>query len=200
MFLLAKAVVFCCNKRMKAAEVRLFEAAETVDVPTLRAMLLPEILCGGRLVNSVGDEESIPLSAGKTPLHAAVLAYNGENTEAYLEAVRLLLAAGANVNAADAEGVTPLHWLVIHGSRDAVALEVLRLLLAAGADVEQADKDGWTPLISAAHYQNVTLMPALLLAGADVNAQDALGKTPAAHATRPQEADLLRAAGGVAAD
>ena len=58
------------------------------------------------------------------------------------DAVRNLLAGGADVDAARGDGMTGLHWAARHGS-----IEIARLLLAAGADRETATRLGdHTPL------------------------------------------------------
>jgi ankyrin repeat protein/mono/diheme cytochrome c family protein len=73
---------------------------------------------------------------GATALHYAVL--YGD-----LRQVRAVLDKGADVNAADLDGVTPLIWAV---ADDAKA----RLLVERGADVNAASESGVTPLIAAA--------------------------------------------------
>jgi len=57
------------------------------------------------------------------------------------EALRALLAAGADVNAAVDDGWTCLHSAVKGGHADAV-----RLLLDSGADPGSATTSGWTAL------------------------------------------------------
>ncbi len=163
---------------MKKLHCPLPLATELLHVEQLRDLLRCELLCCGRAVLIRGDDD-------RTPLHVAVLAYSEEEREAWLECIRLLLVAGAEVNARDREGVTPLHWLVISQAREpheVAPLMAMQMLLAAGADVNAPDKDGWTPLISAAKYGAAHLVPALLLAGADVSAQDAAGNTALTHA------------------
>jgi hypothetical protein len=59
--------------------------------------------------------------------------------------VRALLEAGADANAADRSGNTPLIEAI---KRD--RLELVKALLAAGADTDMQDKDGYTPLMHAA--------------------------------------------------
>ena len=70
--------------------------------------------------------ESRPGLAGRTALHHAV--QRGD-----AEAVEVLLAAGANANAVDARGNTPLHLLAQRDRRSADEA-VVRGLVAAGAD------------------------------------------------------------------
>ena len=69
-----------------------------------------------------------------TPLHAA-LAGRGDAA-----VVDLLLSAGADVNAAAAQGVTPLHVAASRGSR-----ELITRLLARGANPGATMADGTTP-------------------------------------------------------
>lgn len=99
--------------------------------------------------------------------------------------LQTLLAAGADVNAADADGNTALHLAARQGHLDAV-----KALLAAGADVNAADAQGWTPLFKAAYNHELDcgfapVVQALADAGADVNARIFYGLTP-----------LMLAAGG----
>ena len=84
---------------------------------------------------------------------------------------RVLLAAGANPNAINDNGGTPLGWSVY------LAPDVGQLLLGAGAHVDApSDRDGRTPLWRAACAGNTDLVAALLGAGADP-AASASGKS-----------------------
>lgn len=58
-----------------------------------------------------------------------------------LTAVKTLLAGGENVNAANAQGNTALHYAVATGNS-----EMVKLLLAHNADMNAANSKGWTPL------------------------------------------------------
>ena len=71
-------------------------------------------------------------------LHEAV-DYNQQNPPA---AVAALLAAGADVNARNRSGLTPLHLAASSNENPAV----IGLLLEAGANLEARDDDGDTPL------------------------------------------------------
>ena len=58
-----------------------------------------------------------------------------------ITAVETLLAGGENVNAANAQGNTALHYAVATGNS-----EMVKLLLAHNADMNAANSKGWTPL------------------------------------------------------
>ncbi len=82
---------------------------------------------------------SVRLGNGDTPLHRAALADRMEMSYA-------LLKHGADPNAANATGWTPLHYAVTTNS-----LDCIRLLLNAQAN-PQAEAKGWTPLLLAARF------------------------------------------------
>ncbi|TDA37117.1 MAG: hypothetical protein DSO07_12820 [Thermoproteota archaeon] len=89
-----------------------------------------------------------------------------------LEKVKKLLDRGADVNARDKDGWTPLHWASVHGH-----LDVIKLLVERGADVN-ASNHGWTPLHEAASRGHLNVVKFLVERGADVNARDREGRTP----------------------
>ena len=62
-----------------------------------------------------------------------------------LDVARLLIDSGAEVDATDENGCTPLHWAALNNS-----LGMARLLLDRGADVDARTENGWTPLQRAA--------------------------------------------------
>jgi hypothetical protein len=131
--------------------------------------------------------------------------------------VRELLRKGANANAKDRGGWTPLHWAAFWGHVDVAKLllehgadvnardedsrtplhvaaagghaEVARLLLERGADANARGKDGWTPLHYAASYGHADVARLLLDHGADPSIRDKDGRTPLdiARATRHKE-------------
>ena len=88
------------------------------------------------------------------------------------KSVQELIDAGADVNARDADGKSPLHWVA------KASLETITTLLEAGGDVNARDYLDRTPL----HFVSATSTPenvALLLgAGAEVNARTANDWTP----------------------
>ena len=110
---------------------------------------------------------------GAEPLHYAADA-NRWNPSAQAETIEYLLLAGANPNAVDANGATPLHRAV--RTRSAAAV---RALLAGGADVHATNTNGSTPYNLAVHNtgrggsgsaqareQQAEIMALLLAAGA----------------------------------
>ncbi|CAJ1330654.1 unnamed protein product, partial [Effrenium voratum] len=84
--------------------------------------------------------------------------------------VRLLLRGRANVNDADAKGVTALHIAVFEGN-----MELCKTLLLARADVEATDRHGQTPLFFAPAKEICRL---LVERRADVGALNRKGQTP----------------------
>ena len=102
-------------------------------------------------------------------------------------ALRQLLADGADVNARNKFGDTPLHF-----AAQRKHVEAVRLLLAAGANVNARGLQEVTPLHGAVGAETVSL---LLAAGADVNARSEFGATPLHKAAGAETASLLLAAG-----
>jgi ankyrin repeat protein len=83
-------------------------------------------------------------------------------------AITALLAKGADVNAADGRGTTPLLWALQspHYDSDAAKREPLvKLLLSHGAAVNAADKSGSTPMDTALKLGHMPLVEALARAG-----------------------------------
>ena len=84
-----------------------------------------------------------------------------------LDECRRLLDDGANVNAGDNEGWTPLILAARSGNP-----EICKMLLKAGANVNACTKFETTPLMMAASSANPAVCRMLLGAGADVNARN----------------------------
>jgi ankyrin repeat protein len=110
------------------------------------------------------------------------------------DALRTLLGKGANVNAAEGDGTTALHWA---SYRDDV--ESADLLIRAGASVNAANDLGATPLWTASLNGSELMVRRLLSAGANPNAALLAGETPVMIASRsgkPAVVEQLIASGG----
>jgi ankyrin repeat protein len=103
------------------------------------------------------------------------------------EAVRALIAASADVNAATADGATALHWAVHLDD-----LETVDLLIRAGARVTVPNRYGVPPLALAAENGNPLIIERLLRAGADPNGAQPEGETVLMTAARTGSAAALR--------
>ena len=91
-----------------------------------------------------------------------------------VEAVKTLLKNGADVNGAQGDGMTALHWAARNGDA-----ELTQMLLFAGANVKATTRlGGYTPLMMAASQGHAAVIAALLTGGSDAKAANALGTTP----------------------
>jgi ankyrin repeat protein len=102
-------------------------------------------------------------------------------------AVRKLLEQHADVNAAQPDGATALHWAVFHSDKDMVDL-----LLKAGANPKAANREGTTPLWLASVNGDAPVIAALLNAGADANEKLPLGRTPLMVASRTGNIEAMK--------
>jgi ankyrin repeat protein len=94
-------------------------------------------------------------------------------------AVLAQIAAGADVNAAQGDGTTPLIWAVYK-----VDPELVATLLAHGAKPNVTNKYGSSPLAEAVKIADARLVKMLLDAGADVESPNADGQTALMLAAR----------------
>lgn len=95
------------------------------------------------------------------------------------DAVRRLVAAGADVNTSRADGATPLMWAAHWND-----LEMAELLLRAGARISAADDQGVTALALACENASEAMVATLLKAEANPNAAQSNGVTPLMIAAR----------------
>ena len=102
-------------------------------------------------------------------------------------AVRKLIAAKADVNAAQADGATALQWAVYRGDR-----ELVNELIRAGANPKAANREGATPLWLASVNGDAAVIASLLEGGADPNEKLPLGRTPLMIASRTGKVDAMK--------
>jgi ankyrin repeat protein len=93
--------------------------------------------------------------------------------------VRALVQRKVDVNAAEPDGTTALHWASYRDD-----LETVDLLLRAGAKVNAATDLGVTPLWTASQNGSAAVVARLLAAGANPNAALFAGETPVMIAAR----------------
>lgn len=98
-----------------------------------------------------------------------------------------LIETGADVNLAQADGATALHWAAYHGN-----VSLAGLLLDAGADASAANRNGSTPMWLAASQGDAAMIEALLGGGADANEELPLGRRPLMLAARSGVVDAVR--------
>jgi ankyrin repeat protein len=137
---------------------RFYSAIRANDLTGLKAML------------DQGASPNTPDARQITPLMVAAEVGS-------LDAMKMLIARGADVNAQNTSGSTALMWSVSDAKK-------VRLLLDHGADVNKTAKSGRTALIIAAYTnQSADVVRMLLGKGANVNAMDARKVTPIYGAT-----------------
>lgn len=136
-------------------------------------------------LEDVRTRSTLPLldevdSCNRTPLYWAVKTGN-------TDAVRQLLAYGANPFLPDFSGASPLHIAAGHGN-----LDCLRLLISHGVDLECRDRLGATPLHCACAKGNLMVIDALVVAGADIEGTNCVGETPIFRGNHARKVDTVR--------
>ena len=149
------------------------DRSERGTTSSLAGLVAAGLLAGAMAAPAVGQPTAPPL------IDAA--------KQGAVEAAAELLAAGADIDAAEPDGTTALHWAV---RRDDRALA--RRLVAAGARVDAANRYGVTPLALAAANGSATLAALLIEAGAAPDAPSPGGDTPLMLAARTGRPDAVR--------
>ena len=137
------------------------------------------------------------------------------------DAVKALLRQAGDVNAAQGDGMTALHWAAMNGDTELAQMllfaganvrattrigaytplflasqqghgGVVAALITAGSEVKAANSNGTTALMVAAASGDVDAVKALVDGGADVNAKDPTrGQTPLMYAAASNRADVI---------
>jgi uncharacterized protein len=114
---------------------------------------------------------TILLLLASSMVRAGVPVVDAAQAKSYAK-VEALLAGGVNVNQAEPDGTTALHWAAHYGNSQLVAK-----LLNACAKPNVHNEYGSSPLSEAATYGNTELIRMLLNAGADPNSPNQDGQT-----------------------
>jgi ankyrin repeat protein len=102
-------------------------------------------------------------------------------------AVKALLKQGADVNAAQGDGMTALHWAASNGDAG-----LAQMLLSAGANIRATTRlGGITALHMASQAGHAPVVAALLAAGADPNAATSTGASALMLAARSGNSDTV---------
>src|SRR6188474_1733489 len=110
---------------------------------------------------------SVGITAAESPVADA--AARGDR-----DAVKALLKEAADVNGAQGDGMTALHWAAMNGD-----LELAQMLIVAGANVKATTRLGaYTPLYLASQQGHGGVVQALIKAGGDVKLGTPNGTTP----------------------
>jgi hypothetical protein len=142
--------------------------------------------------------EHTPLNFTRVKIEHTVFDVNGSDAvgnstlsdevrERHLQVIEELLRAGADVNAANRSGGTPLMTAIAF---DAKSTAILERLLDAGADIDAQNDGGMTALMYAAKYGRKEALRILLARGANPAIRDNQGRTAAAMTENANAAEL----------
>lgn len=191
----------CCGANMNASAF--YRAAQAADVEVLKLLIAK----GAKVdwtPTAVKPKEGQKLgrgmnaNVGKTPLMVAMAGglgapfgggpgfsrvvappFREAGDRDPVDAVKVLLAAGANPNAKAPDGTYPLHQAVTMQQVD-----LIKVLIAGGAKLDTVDKKGQTPLIQADKMKNVTYADIAAVAMTDPDAW---------HRPRQDKSEVIKA-------
>jgi uncharacterized protein len=139
---------------------------------------------------------SLGLLAGLAALPALIHAAGAATPTAIVEAaqsgnrdaLRAALKDGGDVNAAQGDGMTPLHWAAVRND-----VEMADLLMYAGANIKATTRiGGYTPLLVAAKTGNAKVIETLIKHGADPDRTTTNGTTALMLAAAAGDAEAVR--------
>ena len=195
---------------LASAAGTLYGIAETVPLLLATGFLLPltkavSVYHTEHLLTGAGPEPRTPALTRRTGVWigagalvsaaaiAVVLLPEGSNDRLIAaartgdyDAARRALVSGAEVDAADREGMTALLLSAEGGHFDSVML-----LLEAGAELDKADRQGMTPLVVAALRGHAEVFRTLANAGADIEVRGGDGVTFLMEASSIGRTDIV---------
>jgi ankyrin repeat protein len=143
-------------------------------------------ICAGSRISA---QQVTPASREAAPVAAAAQTQD-------LEGVRDLLKKGIDVNAAQGDGMTALHWAAMQANT-----EMANMLLYAGANVRAMTRlGGFTPLHLASQSGSAALIEAIAKAGGSVTARTSTGVTPLMLAASSGSVEAVKALINAGAD
>ena len=140
-----------------------------------------KVIRGSLVAGMLATGMSVLMSAATAPVADAAM--NGDKA-----AVRTLLKSAADVNAAQGDGMTALHWAAMSGD-----LELTQMLMFAGANVRATTRLGtYTPLFLASQQGHAAVIEALVKAGSDIKSGTPNGTSPLMVAAAAGKVDAVR--------
>jgi ankyrin repeat protein len=164
---------------MNAVSARRLEAAQTLISLGADVNTSPNDGTGPLLLATL--ESDVPMTklllskgANTLPLAKRLICLPLESaaSEGSIELVRMLLEAGAPINAVSFGGSSALASATTFGHT-----KIVEILLDAGADPNLTDTEGRTPIMIAVRLGNEQIFNLLLSAGADINRKNNTGET-----------------------
>lgn len=164
-------------KKNKAIQEALYVAIFLGDLDVIM-----ELIALGADINKpvpVSFSDTGQIIEGLTFLQIAI--FNGFR----FEKVKNLISAGADINAKDQRGGTPLMWSVLADRR-----ELTRFFIEQGAEINSQDNTGATALMAAV-VKSPEIVPLLLEKEAEVDLQDNEGNTALMWAIKTNHFDAI---------
>ena len=168
----------------ESSRKNIFEAVRTGTIKDVKYFL-----DRGATVNNKAPEDELVF-------HGKPLIFIAATLNPDVEVLKYLIEQGADVNAKDDDGKTPLHYVA---ELPDSSIDILKCLIEKGANVNAKDKDDVTPLHAATlvFSSNIQILKYLIEKGADVNAKNVKGGTPLDCAFANEEKkEIIRNAGG----
>ena len=148
---------------------RIFQSRSLSEI----ALMVFMLLCLGCQRALDGD--------GQTELHWAI------EVNQDIEVIKTLISEGADVNAKDKFGLTPLHVAADNGN-----IEITKFLVSSGAKVDAKDNDGETPLnMAVERIGSIAVVEFLVSKGANVNRKFDDGTTPLINAVLSKRTEIV---------